>query len=96
MKPHVAYNLTENLGARADVIYSHAIFASSTTGQQNPLGLEVDLTGFYGTEDGFYTMAQYGFLLPFGGFSHFAGDVAPEFVNPQFAQTFQLFGGVQF
>lgn len=97
VKPHVGYNLTENLGARLDVIYSHALFGSSTPGLQNPLGLEFDVTGFYGTDDGFFLMTQYGFLLPFGGFSHFADDVDFEtFGSPQFAQTFQVFGGIQF
>jgi uncharacterized protein (TIGR04551 family) len=96
LKPHIGYYLTENLGARLDVIYSHALFGSSTPGQQNPLGLELDVTGFYGTDDGFYLMAQWGFLLPFGGFSHFATDVAEQFRQPQFAQTFQMYGGVQF
>jgi uncharacterized protein (TIGR04551 family) len=96
VKPHIAYNLTENLGARADLIYSHAVFGSSTPGMVNPLGLELDLTGYYGTEDGFYMMVQYGFFLPFGGFAHFSNDVAAQFKQPQFAQTFQLYGGVQF
>jgi uncharacterized protein (TIGR04551 family) len=97
VKPHVGYNLTENLGARLDVIYSHAMFGSSTPGQQNPLGLELDVTGFYGTDDGFYLMTQYGFFLPFGGFSHFADDVDfVKFGSPQFAQTFQVYGGIQF
>lgn len=97
VKPHVGYNLTENLGARLDLIYSHALFGSSTPGLQNPLGLEIDVTGFYGTDDGFYLMTQYGFFLPFGGFSHFADDVDFEqFGSPQFAQTFQVYGGIQF
>ena len=105
VKPHIAYNLTENLGARLDVIYSHALLASSTPGQQNPLGVEFDVTGFYGTDDGFYLMTQYGFFLPLGGLSHATTDiagqpielqVAEQFVQAQFAQTFQVFGGVQF
>jgi uncharacterized protein (TIGR04551 family) len=96
VKPHIGYNLTENLGARADVIYSHAIFASSTTGAQNPIGLEIDGTGYYGTEDGFYLMLQYGFFLPFGALSHTNDDVEKQFRQPQFAQTFQVFGGIQF
>jgi hypothetical protein len=95
VKPHIGYNVTDNLGARADLIYSQAVIPSSTPGQVSPLGVEVDLTGFYGTEDGFTFMAQYGFLLPLGGFAHYA-DVAEQFQQPQFAQTFQLFGGVQF
>ena len=99
VKPHIGYNLTDNLGARLDLIYSHAIFASSSTGQQNPMGLEIDGTGYYGTEDGFYLMLQSGFLLPFGAFSHYTdvGDVDMDrFGSPQFAWTFQLWGGVQF
>ena len=107
VKPNVAYYFTETLGLRGDVIYSHAIFASSTPGQQNPLGLELDVSGFYASDDGFYLMAQYGVLLPFGAFNHQvnnAGEPLPingvavdeRFANAQFAQTFQLFGGVQF
>jgi uncharacterized protein (TIGR04551 family) len=96
VKPHVAYNLTDNLGARLDVIYSNAIFGSSTPGMVTPLGLELDGTGFYGTEDGFYMMLQYGVFFPFGAFAHYADDVAEQFQQPQFAQTFQVFGGVQF
>jgi uncharacterized protein (TIGR04551 family) len=99
VKPHLGYNLTDNLGARLDLIYSHAIFASSTTGQENPMGLEIDGTGYYGTEDGFYLMLQGGFLLPFGAFKQYAnvGDVdLTRFGNPQFAWTFQTWAGVKF
>lgn len=102
VRPHVGYNLTDNLGARLDLIYSHAIFASSTTAVvegSNPMGLEIDGTGYYGTEDGFYLMLQSGFLLPFNAFKHYTevGDVDLErFGNPQFAWTFQVWGGVQF
>ncbi len=107
VKPHVGYYFTETLGVRGDVVYSHAIFASSTPGQQNPLGLELDGSAFYASDDGFYLMAQYGFLLPFGSFNHLQdtnGDpvaingttVDSRFANAQFAQTFQVFAGVQF
>ncbi len=102
VKPHVGYTLTDNLGARLDLIYSHAIFASSTTAVaegSNPMGLEIDGTGYYGTEDGFYLMLQTGFLLPFTAFKHYTevGDVdLTRFGNPQFAWTFQVWGGVQF
>ena len=102
VKPHVGYNLTDNLGARLDLVYSHAIFASSTTAVvegSNPMGLELDGTGYYGTEDGFYLMLQSGILLPFNAFKHYSevGDVdLDRFGNPQFAWTFQVWGGVQF
>ncbi|OGQ13357.1 MAG: hypothetical protein A2138_12930 [Deltaproteobacteria bacterium RBG_16_71_12] len=102
VKPHVGYSLTENLGARLDLIYSHAMNASSTTAViegSNPMGLEIDGTGYYGTEDGFYLMLQTGFLLPFTAFKHYTevGDVdLTRFGDPKFAWTFQLWGGVQF
>lgn len=70
IKPHIAYYLTENIGARADLVYSHAIFASSTPGNQNPMGVEIDGKGFYGSDDGLFVMLQGGFLLPLGAFNH--------------------------
>ena len=98
IKPHIGYFFTPDLGVRVDVIYSHAMFASSTPGQQNPLGIEIDAKAFYATEDGFHLMPQLGFFLPLGGLNHFE-DVAlssDKFRAAQFAWTFQLFAGVQF
>ncbi len=98
VKPHIGYFFTPDLGVRADIIYSQAIFASSTPGQQNPLGIEIDAKAFYATEDGFHLMPQLGFFLPFGGLNHFA-DVSlsdERFRAAQFAWTFQVYAGVQF
>ena len=98
VKPHIGYYFTPDLGVRADVIYSQAVFASSTPGQQNPLGLEIDTKAFYATEDGFHLMPQLGFFLPFGGLNHFDPDLLSnkKFATAQFAWTFQLFAGVSF
>ncbi len=98
VKPHIAYYFTPDLGLRADVIYSQAIFASSTPGQQNPLGVELDVKGFYANEDGFYLMPQAGVLLPLGGLNHFEDTQLsdPRFATAQFAWTFQMFAGIQF
>jgi uncharacterized protein (TIGR04551 family) len=102
-KPHVAYFLTEDIGVRADLISSFAMYASSTPGNSNPLGLELDLSGFYRSDDGFYLMAQYGFLFPLAGLHHgtddngdYIGGVDPRFGEAQPAQTFQLFFGTIF
>ena len=98
VKPHIAYYFTPDLGLRADVVYSQTLFASSAPGQQNPLGVEIDVRAFYANEDGFYLMPQGGFLLPLGGLNHFDGTLLSntKFKNAQFAWTFQLFAGVQF
>lgn len=110
IKPHVSYYLTKDIGVRGDVIYSHAIFKDSTTGLENPIGLELDGTAFYGTDDGFFVMGQAGVLFPFGALNH-ARDpgnadqgiqfsngtrVNERFLNAQIAYTFQAFAGVQF
>jgi hypothetical protein len=43
-------------------------------------------------------MLQYGFFLPFSGLSHYKDTQLSDerFRNAQFAQTFQVFGGIQF
>lgn len=98
VKPHIAYYFTPDVGLRADVVYSQTLFASSAPGQQNPLGVEIDVRAFYANEDGFYLMPQGGFLLPLGGLNHADDTVLSNsrFKNAQFAWTFQLFAGVQF
>ncbi len=98
VKPHVSYSFTPDLGVRADVIYSHAIFDSSTPGQDGNLGLELDTKAWYATEDGFHLMPQLAFFLPFGGLNHFADTTLSneKFRTAQFAWTFQVFAGVQF
>jgi uncharacterized protein (TIGR04551 family) len=98
VKPHIAYYFTPDLGVRADVVYSQAIFASSTPGQQNPLGLELDVRAFFATEDGFYLMPQAGFLLPLGGLNHYSDTTLSDerFRTAQFAWTAQMFAGIQF
>lgn len=98
VKPHIAYYFTPDLGVRADVVYSQAIFGSSTPGQQNPLGLELDVKAFFATEDGFYVMPQAGVLLPLGGLNHFSSTTLSDerFRTAQFAWTGQLFAGIQF
>jgi uncharacterized protein (TIGR04551 family) len=70
IKPHIGYYLTENIGARAEIMYAHALYMDSTPGQQNPLGVEIDGKAFYGSDDGLFLMLQGGFLLPLGALNH--------------------------
>jgi uncharacterized protein (TIGR04551 family) len=98
VKPHISYAFTPDLGVRADVIYSQALFASSTPGLQNPLGIELDTRAWFATEDGFYLMPQFGVFLPFAGLNHYQETVLSneKFRTAQFAWTFQALAGVQF
>lgn len=110
IKPHVSYYFTESLGLRGDVIYSNALTDASAPGLTSPLGIEIDATGFYGSQDGFFFMVQGGIFFPFGGLNH-ARDpndenlgrplpgsrpVDPAFLNAQFAYTLQGLAGIEF
>ena len=99
VKPHIGYYFTPDLGVRADIIYSQSFFASSTPGQNWPLGVEIDGRGFWATEDGFHLMPQFGVLIPLGGLAHYSATTLSDrdlFGNPQFAWTFQVLGGITF
>jgi uncharacterized protein (TIGR04551 family) len=75
-RPGVQYNLTEGFGARLDVIYSRAIYSSSTPSASRPLlglspsgnlGVEGDIKVFYNSEDGFHAWLVYGLFFPLAG-----------------------------
>jgi len=103
VKPHLTYFLTPDIGVRGDLITSFAQYASSTAGNANPLGVELDATAFYRTDDGFHFNLQYGFLFPLAGFNHSQdengktiNDVDERFAKAQPASTFQALVGVSF
>jgi uncharacterized protein (TIGR04551 family) len=75
-KPGVSYDFIRDpygqlAGARVDVIYSRAATPKQTWGDSGNLGLEIDLSLYYRSEDGpdvtdgFYGMVQWGVLFPF-------------------------------
>ncbi len=68
LKPTIRYDIFEGLGAQASVIYSQAMYASSTPSEAHkPLGLELDLGLSYKSDDGFIAFAQWGILQPLDG-----------------------------
>jgi uncharacterized protein (TIGR04551 family) len=80
-KPGVSYDFIhdpygQQAGARVDVIYSRAATAKQTWGDDANLGLELDLSLYYRSEDGpdvldgFYTTIQWGILFPFQGLQY--------------------------
>lgn len=80
-KPGVSYDFIhdpygQRAGAQVDVIYSRAVTAKQTWGNDANLGLELDLSLYYRSEDGpdlldgFYTTIQWGILFPFQGLQY--------------------------
>jgi len=80
-KPGVSYDFIhdpygQQAGARVDAIYSRAMSAKQTWGRDPNLGLELDLSLYYRSEDGpdiwdgFYTLIQFGILFPFQGLQY--------------------------
>jgi uncharacterized protein (TIGR04551 family) len=108
-RPGVQYNLTEGLGARLDLVYSRAMFASSTPsasltlfpgkgdGDAN-LGIEGDLKIFYRSEDGFNAWLMYAIFIPFAGLNRTVTDQngQPLELSAGIAHAIQAMIGVTF
>lgn len=101
-RPGVSYDFIRSqfgqlLGIRADAIYSRAAREVQTYGSDPNLGLELNGSLYYRTDDGpefwdgFYAAFQYGILFPFAGLN----DVDRDFDLDK-AQTLRLVMGVQF
>ena len=83
-KPGVSYDFIhdpygQQAGARFDVIYSRASAARQAWGNSGNLGLELDVSLYYRSEDGpdpldgFYSTLQWGILFPFQGLKYADG-----------------------
>ena len=71
LKPSVKYEIFQGLSAQLAVIYSQAVYASSTPSRvHRPLGLEADLGLQYRTDDGFVVSLAYGMLQPLNGLGY--------------------------
>ncbi len=101
-RPGISYDIIRDdfgqlLGLRADFIYSRAAREVQTYGAEPNLGLELNGSIYYRTEDGpefwdgFYAMFQYGILFPLAGLNDVDQDL-----NLDKAQTLRLVMGVQF
>jgi len=73
-KPTVRWDVLSGLALDAQLVYSQALYGSSTpsataTREGNkPLGIEFDTKVAYTTDDGFASWLQYGVLFPLSGF----------------------------
>jgi len=79
LKPTLRWDILSGVGLDAQLVYSQAMYGSSTpsatalgTGKK-PLGLELDTKLDYATDDGFAAWLQYGVLFPLGGFEGAGG-----------------------
>jgi len=85
-KPGVSYDFIhdpygQQAGARVDVVYSRAAAAKQAYGNSGNLGLELDVSLYYRSEDGpdvldgFYSTLQWGILFPFQGLQYADGSL---------------------
>lgn len=105
IRPGLSYDFIRNsfgqlLGARADVIWSRASVPIQSWGNADDLGVEIDVSLYYRSEDGpdmldgFYAQAQWGIFFPMAGLGWLPGVNAD--VSLGNAQTFRLILGVQY
>jgi uncharacterized protein (TIGR04551 family) len=70
-KPSVRWDILEGLSLWAQIVYSQAIYASSTPStDQKPLGVELDVGVKYRSDDGFVFFLEYGVLQPMNGLAY--------------------------
>ncbi|MAQ19370.1 MAG: hypothetical protein CMN30_31795 [Sandaracinus sp.] len=110
LKPGLGYDIIKNpfgqiFGVRADMIYSRAAQETQAYGADPNLGLELNFSLYYQSEDGpdlmdgFYASFQYGVLFPLAGLEFPAGDTRARdgtAIDIGNAQSMRLILGVQF
>jgi uncharacterized protein (TIGR04551 family) len=101
VRPSATWNITDSLQLEGAVVYSQAIYASSTPSASQTglgsaaLGLEVDLGIRYQTEDGLFAWLYYGILFPFDGLQNTSvGGTA--LVDLHVAQSIRGMVGIRF
>ncbi len=106
-KPGLSYDFIRNafgqlLGARADLIYSRASQPRQAWGNDPNLGVEINASIYYRSEDGpelmdgFHALLQYGILFPLDGLGYIAGDRLHTNNSLSNAQIVRLILGIQY
>jgi hypothetical protein len=101
-KPGISYDFVQGdygelFGARLDFIWSRATAPLQTWGNDADLGIELNVSLFFRTEDGpdlddgFHSMLQYGVLFPMRGLGMVHDDI-----DLDSAQNLRLLLGVKF
>jgi uncharacterized protein (TIGR04551 family) len=106
-RPGVSYDFVRTAfgqlaGARLDVVWSRATAPLQTWGNDADLGLEIDVSLYFRTEDGpdlddgFNAMLQYGVLFPMQGLNRVQESADMPVGDLESAQTLRLVLGVVF
>jgi uncharacterized protein (TIGR04551 family) len=106
-KPGLSYDFIRNafgqlLGARADLIYSRASQPRQAWGNDPNLGVEINASLYYRSEDGpelmdgFHAMLMYGILFPLDGLGYRTGDRLHTNDSLTNAQIVRLVLGIQY
>ena len=110
LRPGISYDFLRNsfgqlLGARADVVWSRASNPIQTWGNADDLGVEVDVSVYYRSEDGpglldgFFAQVQWGIFVPLDGLAFLPGQTNQDGTpanGVSEAMTFRLLLGVQY
>ena len=107
LRPGISYDIIRSpfgrlFGAGVDVVYSRAAQEVQSYGSDPNLGLEIDFSVYYRSEDGpdpmdgFFMSFQYGVLFPFAGLGYVGGTAPADFNGLKNAQTLRLILGVDF
>jgi uncharacterized protein (TIGR04551 family) len=104
-KPGISYDFIrdpygQQAGGRFDVVYSRASSPKQAWGDSGNLGLELDVSLYYRSEDGpdvldgFYGLVQWGVLFPFQGLNY--RDEIVDAPKTQNAMIFRGMAGISF
>ena len=102
IRPEGTWNITDSLSLDGEMIYSQAIYTSSTPSASqtglgtNALGLEFDLGLRYNTEDGLFIWLYYGLLIPFGGLQNTQNSLNGVYPGFHVAQSIRGMIGIRF
>ncbi|NOZ87433.1 MAG: TIGR04551 family protein [Deltaproteobacteria bacterium] len=99
IKPRVSYTFAPGLGASLDAVYSLCEKANSSPGDNFNLGLELDASLTYTSEQGFFASLTYGIFFPFDGFKRVQESVQEKIdwsSDPGIAHTVQGRLGIVF
>ena len=96
VKPSVNYDITEGLGVNLGIIYSMVNATRSVPTRKRPLGIEIDASVNYLSDDGFVASLAYGVLFPLAGLDQLENPANPDLgtISADTAQAVRAFFGV--
>lgn len=97
VKPGVKYEIAEGFGVKLNAIYSRTIFSASSPSGSNPnLGIELDPGVEYRSDDGFAASVDYGLLVPLPGLKNPPNAFHSAAIDPSLAHAVRAMIAVKF